>query len=493
MVERTASAPRRRAASASGPGASRPVTRQPLVARRAEELLGTSVVATAPVAGGDIATATRLRLSDGTTALMKTLPHAPDGLLHRRGRRAALARRGRPGRRRARARGARRRPRVPDHPLGRAGQELGRRRRRARPRAGRHPRGRAPTLRPATATATSAGCRCPTGRPTPGRSSTPSAGCCPTSSWPATAAPSTDDRGRDRSRPSSPGSPDLVPEEPPARLHGDLWNGNVLWGLDGHAWLIDPAAYGGHREVDLAMLALFGLPHLPRVLDAYARGRAARRRLGGPRARCTRSSRCWCTPATSAVGTPPARPQTSPPTVRLTTVPVLSTDSGCGWQSGAVTTAPGPKPRVLVVDDDKAVRESLRRSLEFNGYDVSLAGDGAEALAGDRRHRARRRRDGRDDAAARRPRGDPRAAQRRQRPADPGAHRPRRRRRPGRGPRRRRRRLPHQAVRPPGAAGPAARAAAPGRPARGRRSTRRSPSPTSRWTSPPARCGAATG
>ena len=40
------------------------------------------------------------------------------------------------------------------------------------------------------------------------------------------------------------------------------------------------------------------------------------------------------------------------------------------------------KPRVLVVDDDKAVRESLRRSLEFNGYEVSLATDGAEALAG---------------------------------------------------------------------------------------------------------------
>ena len=45
------------------------------------------------------------------------------------------------------------------------------------------------------------------------------------------------------------------------------------------------------------------------------------------------------------------------------------------------TATPGPKPRVLVVDDDKAVRESLRRSLEFNGYDVALASDGAEALA----------------------------------------------------------------------------------------------------------------
>ncbi len=47
-------------------------------------------------------------------------------------------------------------------------------------------------------------------------------------------------------------------------------------------------------------------------------------------------------------------------------------------------TVPGSphKPRVLVVDDDRAVRDSLRRSLEFNGYDVRLAADGAEALAG---------------------------------------------------------------------------------------------------------------
>jgi two-component system response regulator MprA len=47
-----------------------------------------------------------------------------------------------------------------------------------------------------------------------------------------------------------------------------------------------------------------------------------------------------------------------------------------------VTAPTAARPRVLVVDDDKAVRESLRRSLEFNGYDVSLAADGAEALAG---------------------------------------------------------------------------------------------------------------
>jgi fructosamine-3-kinase len=46
------------------------------------------------------------------------------------------------------------------------------------------------------------------------------------------------------------------PAEPPARLHGDLWSGNVMGG----PVLIDPAAYGGHREVDLAMLGLFGSP-----------------------------------------------------------------------------------------------------------------------------------------------------------------------------------------------------------------------------------------
>ena len=59
-------------------------------------------------------------------------------------------------------------------------------------------------------------------------------------------------------------------DEPPARLHGDLWPGNVLWGAEGRAWLVDPAAHGGHRETDLAQLALFGgAPHLDRILAAY--------------------------------------------------------------------------------------------------------------------------------------------------------------------------------------------------------------------------------
>jgi fructosamine-3-kinase len=63
--------------------------------------------------------------------------------------------------------------------------------------------------------------------------------------------------------------PELAgPPEPPARLHGDLWGGNVLAGADGRPYLIDPASYGGHREVDLAMLRLFGAPS-PRALAAY--------------------------------------------------------------------------------------------------------------------------------------------------------------------------------------------------------------------------------
>jgi fructosamine-3-kinase len=59
------------------------------------------------------------------------------------------------------------------------------------------------------------------------------------------------------------------PEELPARIHGDLWSGNLHWDTRGAAWLIDPAAHGGHRESDLAMLALFAPPYLEQVIAAY--------------------------------------------------------------------------------------------------------------------------------------------------------------------------------------------------------------------------------
>ncbi|MCX4240767.1 fructosamine kinase family protein [Paraliomyxa miuraensis] len=59
------------------------------------------------------------------------------------------------------------------------------------------------------------------------------------------------------------------PTEPPARLHGDLWSGNLLVDAHGAPVLIDPAVYGGHREIDLAMMRLFG-GFSPRTFEAYA-------------------------------------------------------------------------------------------------------------------------------------------------------------------------------------------------------------------------------
>lgn len=71
----------------------------------------------------------------------------------------------------------------------------------------------------------------------------------------------------------------------PSLLHGDLWSGNVICGKDGKAWLIDPAAYVGDYETDLAMLQLFGNPP-ERFWRAYCesnpmdrRGYAERRAL----------------------------------------------------------------------------------------------------------------------------------------------------------------------------------------------------------------------
>ncbi|MGH7483478.1 MAG: fructosamine kinase family protein, partial [Longimicrobiales bacterium] len=61
------------------------MARMGTIATRAEALLGTAVVATTPVAGGDICTSTRLRLSDGRSGLIKTRPHAPDNFFETEG------------------------------------------------------------------------------------------------------------------------------------------------------------------------------------------------------------------------------------------------------------------------------------------------------------------------------------------------------------------------------------------------------------------------
>ena len=69
---------------------------------------------------------------------------------------------------------------------------------------------------------------------------------------------------------------DFDDADAPARLHGDLWNGNVMWTPEGVV-LIDPAAHGGHRETDLAMLDLFGCPALDDVLAGYEEEHPLRR------------------------------------------------------------------------------------------------------------------------------------------------------------------------------------------------------------------------
>ena len=229
------------------------MTRQPLVARRAEDLLGAAVVATAPVAGGDIATATRLRLCNGTTALMKTLPHAPADFFESE---AA-------GLRWLAESGGVLVPEVlavDQECLILAWVEPGkssvRRRRGLRPGPRRDARAGAPAYgldRDGYI-----------GRlPLPNR---------PADTWAEFFATRrvlpylklARDRGAIEEEDAAAVEavlgrlPALVPDEPPARLHGDLWNGNVLWGADGRAHVIDPAAHGGHRETDLAMLALFG-------------------------------------------------------------------------------------------------------------------------------------------------------------------------------------------------------------------------------------------
>jgi fructosamine-3-kinase len=243
------------------------VTRQPALARHAEELLGAAVVATAPLPGGDTSSATKLRLSDGSTAIMKTHSRPPSGFFA------------------AEANGLRWLAEANDDGGVHVPEVLGVDEeclilRWVEP--GKASADAAAGFGQALAATHQAGAATYGGEQDGfiGRLPLPNSPC---DSWAEFYAirrvlPYLK-LARDRGAVSDAEAglvegvigklTGLLPEEPPARLHGDLWNGNVLWGQESRVWLIDPAAYGGHREMDLAMLALFGLPHLPRVLEAY--------------------------------------------------------------------------------------------------------------------------------------------------------------------------------------------------------------------------------
>ena len=297
-----------------------------------------------------------------TTALMKTHPHAPPEFFEVEARRAALAGRG------PEAGGVHvpevlgRRPRVPHPALGRAGQAHRRRRGRLRRGARGHPRGRAPSYggRPAAYGAE------PhdgfIGRlPLPGKPAADLGGVLrdPAGAALPQARPRPrpgDRRGRrgDRGRRSA-GSPSWCPRSRRLACTATCGTATSLWGAEGRGWVIDPAAHGGHRETDLAMLALFGLPHLARVLEAYDAGRPPGGGLG------------------VAAGTPPAVPAAgarlhvrrrvrrprggdSPPAYALTETPSVARMRGRG-----VWDPEGPQPSPAVPPGAPPPRKAAHR------------------------------------------------------------------------------------------------------------------------------------
>lgn len=236
------------------------------IAGKAEALLATAVVSTTPVAGGDVCTATRLRLSDGRSAFVKTRSNAPSDFfaVEAAGLRwlGAVA-------------GGAPVPEVlacssdclilswvePGRPTPDVVEAFARR------LAITHAEG-------ATAY----------GAPSPGYIGSAPLLNTPSDSWPDFWATrrvlpylrAATDRGTIAAEDAAAIGrvvdriDDVAgPPEPPSRIHGDLWSGNVVWSAADEGVLVDPAAHGGHRETDLAMLMLFGAPHLSRLVDAY--------------------------------------------------------------------------------------------------------------------------------------------------------------------------------------------------------------------------------
>jgi fructosamine-3-kinase len=234
------------------------------IAERVEHLLARAVVSTTPVAGGDVCTATRVRLSDGTSALVKTRAGAPDDFFAAEAR--GLAWLAEPGvvevaevlavERDCLVLGWIEPARASPESSAALGRSLARLHASGAEMFGAAEDGYIGSLPLPNRTAPSWAEFFATRRVLP---------------YLKLASDRGHIAGQDVSAVEA-----LIgrmttlagPEEPPARIHGDLWSGNVVWSLE-HGTLIDPAAHGGHRETDLAMLALFGLPHLQRLMDAY--------------------------------------------------------------------------------------------------------------------------------------------------------------------------------------------------------------------------------
>ncbi len=235
------------------------------LSERVATQLGAPVSSTAPVAGGDICAAWRVDLADGRTVFAKTRPDAPAGFfaIEAAGLEWLRAAAGAP---------------VPEV-LGVADDLLV-----LAWVAGGEPTVRAAERFGAALAATHAAGAPTFGAPRDGFIGSLQLPNAPAPDWPtfyarqrvlpylraAVDAGAVDSRDASSIERLLDRLPGLAGEpEPPARVHGDLWSGNVRWAADGQGWLLDPAAHGGHRETDLAMLALFGAPQLERVLAAY--------------------------------------------------------------------------------------------------------------------------------------------------------------------------------------------------------------------------------